>query len=162
MIGHTTDGIGFMQSVSDAGHDITGKKMTLLGAGGAATAICTQAALDGVSDIDIFRLNTPGKFEKTAAFAKTVCENTNCSVTVYDYTDTNQMRRSIEESSILVNATSVGMAPDEESCPIPDRSMLYPGLCLLYTSDLLSLCHRSDRICRCYPDKCKYQQGCCE
>lgn len=128
MIGHTTDGIGFMQSVSDAGHDITGKKMTLLGAGGAATAICTQAALDGVSDIDIFRLNTPGKFEKTAAFAKTVCENTNCSVTVYDYADTNQMRRSIEESSILVNATSVGMAPDEESCPIPDRSMLYPGL----------------------------------
>ena len=37
LTGHTTDGIGFMSSVSDAGHDIIGKKMTVLGCGGAAT-----------------------------------------------------------------------------------------------------------------------------
>ncbi len=55
LIGHTTDGVGYMRSVSDAGFDIIGKKMTLLGAGGAATAICVQAALDGVSSIDMFK-----------------------------------------------------------------------------------------------------------
>ena len=33
LIGHNTDGIGYMQSVKDAGYDIIGKKMTLLGAG---------------------------------------------------------------------------------------------------------------------------------
>ena len=43
-----------MQAVKEAGHDIIGKEMTLLGAGGAATAIAVQAALDGVSTLHIF------------------------------------------------------------------------------------------------------------
>ena len=38
-IGHNTDGIGYMQSVKDAGFDIIGDTMTLLGAGGAASSI---------------------------------------------------------------------------------------------------------------------------
>ena len=44
LVGHNTDGIGYMQAVKEAGHDIIGKEMTLLGAGGAATAIAVQAA----------------------------------------------------------------------------------------------------------------------
>mgnify|MGYP000270145439 CR=1 FL=1 len=43
---YTTDGIGFMRAVKEDGVDIIGKKMTLLGAGGAATAILVQAALE--------------------------------------------------------------------------------------------------------------------
>ena len=45
-----------MHAVKDAGHNIIGKKMTLLGAGGAATAILVQAALDGVSEISVFNV----------------------------------------------------------------------------------------------------------
>lgn len=48
LIGHNTDGIGFMASLTDAGISIIGKEITLMGAGGAATAIISQAALDGV------------------------------------------------------------------------------------------------------------------
>ena len=44
LIGYNTDGIGFMKSVIDAGHDVIGKNITVMGAGGAATAICAQAA----------------------------------------------------------------------------------------------------------------------
>lgn len=128
MIGHTTDGIGFMKSVSDAGHDILGKKMTILGAGGAATAIITQAALDGVSDIDIFRRNRPDAFAETLNFARTVQKNTDCHVNVYDIADTDQMRHSLDSSAILVNATNVGMAPMEDDCPIPDAALLHPEL----------------------------------
>lgn len=127
-IGHTTDGVGFMQSVKDAGHNIIGKKMTLLGAGGAATAICTQAALDGVSEIDIFRRNRLPAFAETERFAETVCKNTDCRVHVYDIADDGRLRRSLSESCILVNATNVGMAPDISECPIPDQSMLRPDL----------------------------------
>ncbi len=50
MTGHTTDGIGFMRSVSDCGCDIIGNKISVLGAGGAAKSIITQAALAGVAD----------------------------------------------------------------------------------------------------------------
>ena len=33
LIGHNTDGIGFMRSVKDAGYDIIGQEMTVMGAG---------------------------------------------------------------------------------------------------------------------------------
>ena len=54
LTGHITDGIGYMSGLKDAGIDIIGKKMTIVGAGGAATAIQVQAALDGVKEISIF------------------------------------------------------------------------------------------------------------
>lgn len=128
LTGHTTDGIGFMESVRDAGYDITGKKMSVLGAGGAATAIVTQAALDGVTEIDIFRRNWPEAFAETLSFAKKVTDNTSCHVNVYDIADTHQMKESLDTSAILVNATNVGMAPNEAACPIPDASLLHPEL----------------------------------
>ena len=46
LTGHITDGIGYMSGLKDAGIDIIGKKMTIVGACGAATAIQVQAALD--------------------------------------------------------------------------------------------------------------------
>ena len=55
-VGHNTDGIGYMQSVKDAGYNIIGENMTLLGAGGAASSILVQAALDGVKSINVFSL----------------------------------------------------------------------------------------------------------
>lgn len=42
LTGHITDGTGYMRALSEAGIDIIGKKMTVLGAGGAATALCVQ------------------------------------------------------------------------------------------------------------------------
>ncbi len=128
MTGHTTDGAGFMRSVQDYGHDIIGKKMSVLGAGGAATSIISQASLDGVAQIDIFRRKRPDVFEKTVAFAKKVQDRTGCVVNVYDFADTEQMRKGFAESAILVNATSVGMAPNADACPIPDASLLRPDL----------------------------------
>ena len=50
LTGHITDGIGFMQALKDNDIDVIGKKMTIAGAGGAATAIEIQAALDGVKE----------------------------------------------------------------------------------------------------------------
>lgn len=128
MTGHTTDGVGFMQSVTDAGHNIFRKKMTILGAGGAATAIITQAALDGVRRIDIFRRSRPEAFSATEAFARKVQQETGCPVRVFDIADTRELRDSLEESAILVNATNVGMIPHEDGCPISDPSLLRPGL----------------------------------
>lgn len=128
LIGHTTDGIGYMRSVADAGYDIIGKKMTLLGAGGAATAICTQAALDGVKEIDIFRRNRPEAFAQTVAFADRTAKDTGCKIHVYDFADETQMKKSLAESAILTNATNVGMAPDTDAIPIPNVQFLHPDL----------------------------------
>ena len=60
LVGHNTDGSGFMRSLVDSKIDIIGEEITVIGTGGAATAICVQAALDGVKKINVF--NRQGKF----------------------------------------------------------------------------------------------------
>ena len=42
LIGHMTDGIGFVENLRDHGVDVKGKKLVILGAGGAARAIQVQ------------------------------------------------------------------------------------------------------------------------
>ena len=46
LTGTITDGTGYMTALKDQGIDIIGKKMTIVGAGGAATAIVMQAVLN--------------------------------------------------------------------------------------------------------------------
>ncbi|RBN36722.1 quinate/shikimate dehydrogenase, partial [Priestia megaterium] len=54
LVGHSTDGMGYIRNLKENGVDITGKKMTLIGSGGAATPIAIQAALEGLEELTIF------------------------------------------------------------------------------------------------------------
>ena len=127
LTGHTTDGIGYMRAVEDAGHDIIGKKMTLLGAGGAATSIFVQAALDGVSEISIFN-NRSKNFERAQNIIKKLSEYTSCKVKLFDYEDDSILKREIGDSAILINGTSVGMAPNIDQSIITNSSMFHKDL----------------------------------
>lgn len=127
LIGHTTDGIGFMRAVEAEGQNIIGEKMTLLGAGGAAVSIMIQAALDGVSEISVFNRRSLF-FERVERIIEKLREVSTCKISIYDYSDEAVLRKEIEESRILVNATSVGMAPDVEKSVITDTSMLHKDL----------------------------------
>lgn len=125
--GYTTDGIGYMRAVVDAGHNIIGKKMTLLGAGGAATAVLVQAALDGVSEISVFSIRD-SFFERAERTVAALNERTNCKVTLYDFEDESILRREIGDSAILTNGTSVGMAPNTDRSIITDSTMFHKDL----------------------------------
>lgn len=127
LTGYNTDGIGYMRSVKDAGYDIIGKNMTLLGAGGCATAIATQAALDGVSEIRIF--SRKSRFwDRACHLTDTLNKKTNSKVSLYEFQDESALKQSLHTSDILTNATSVGMAPDIGQTPIPDTSLFHEGL----------------------------------
>ncbi len=128
LIGHTTDGIGFLEAVRSLGHDPVGEKITLLGAGGAAKSILAAAALEGVKAVDVFRRRREPAFSETEALAIRIEKVTDCNIRVCDYADTEAMRRSLAESMILVNATNVGMTPYEEGCPLTDHTLLSPDL----------------------------------
>lgn len=127
LTGYTTDGTGYMHALKEDGYDIIGKKMTLLGAGGAATSIFVQAALDGVSEISIFNRRSPF-WERAEKIIKMLTERTNCKIKLYDYSDPNILKREISESVILTNGTSVGMAPDVERSLITDTSVFHKDL----------------------------------
>ena len=127
LTGHITDGIGYMSALKDAGIDIIGKKMTIVGAGGAATAIQVQAALDGVAEISIF--NRKDEFYANAEqTVKKLREKTNCIVNLYDLSDLNKLKEEISTSVILTNATGVGMKPLEGQTYILDPSFLREDL----------------------------------
>ncbi len=66
--------------------------MTIAGAGGAATAIEIQAALDGVKEISIFNIHD--KFWANAEeTVKKINERTNCKATLYDLDDKEKIKR---------------------------------------------------------------------
>lgn len=127
LVGHSTDGSGYMLAVKNAGYEILGKKMTLFGAGGAGTSILVQAALDGVAEISVFNRRTPF-FERAEQIIRKLNERTSCKIRLYDYEDASVLRREIGDSAILTNATSVGMAPNLEACILKDTSMLHLDL----------------------------------
>lgn len=126
-IGHNTDGIGYMQSVKDAGFDIIGDTMTLLGAGGAASSIFVQAAIDGVKNINVFSIKD--KFwDNAERMVEMVNKNTNCTAKLFELGSDAVLADAIADSQILTNATSVGMAPNTDNCIINDKSMLREDL----------------------------------
>ena len=128
LTGYNTDGVGYMQAVKDAGYDITGKTITVMGAGGAATAICAQAALDGVEKIHIFARETSRFWDRTQKLAENINSTLPCKAVLHENKDTAALAQAISESALLLNATSVGMAPNTEGTIIEDTSLYHPDL----------------------------------
>jgi quinate/shikimate dehydrogenase len=128
-VGYNTDGVGYVRGLKENGVDINGKKMTLVGAGGAASAIAIQCALDGASEIHIFNRNDDSFAHavKNADLINHEIEG-NCRATVHPIENEELLRASIEGSDILTNATGVGMKPLEGRSIIPDASWLRPEL----------------------------------
>ena len=128
LTGYNTDGVGYMQAVKDAGYDITGKTITIMGAGGAATAICAQAALDGVEKIHIFARETSRFWDRTQKLAENINSTLPCKAVLHENKDTAALAQAISESALLLTATSVGMAPNTEGTIIEDTSLYHPDL----------------------------------
>ncbi|WP_321383763.1 shikimate dehydrogenase [uncultured Enterococcus sp.] len=123
LIGYTTDGTGFMRSLQDQEIDIIGKKMTIIGAGGAATAIIVQAALDGVKEIAVYNRKDEF-FEKVKAKLAYIEESTDCKIHLHDLAEKEELAKDTLDSSLLVNATGVGMKPNLDASPVEDFSIL--------------------------------------
>ena len=128
--GHITDGIGFMSALKDNDIDVIGKKMTIVGAGGAATAIEIQAALDGVAEITIF--NRRDEFwDRAVSTVEKINTKTSCHAVLYDLADLDKLKAEMDDSFIFVNATGVGMKPLEGQSVVPDKSYFRPELIVI-------------------------------
>lgn len=150
--GYNTDGIGFMRSVQDAGCDIIGQEMTLMGAGGAATAVCVQAALDGVKRINLFLRKESRFYQRTEKLAHRLCKSTSCEVVLYEQGDQKSLKACIERSRLLVNGTSVGMLPETDASIVEDASLFVPEVIvadLIYNPKETKFLHMAkERGCR--------------
>jgi shikimate dehydrogenase len=120
LIGENTDGKGFIASLRTV-TDLNGKRMVLLGAGGAARAIAVEGAMAGAASITIVN-RTPARGEEVVAL---INEQTQARANLVVW---NGAYRVPEEAEILVNATSIGLFPDVDAKPDIEWPSLQPGV----------------------------------
>ncbi len=124
LIGFNTDGVGALEALSENGLDPKNKKLLLLGAGGAANAIAFQTAHE-VNELVILN-RTPQKARK---LAESLNKKFGKKATAKSLSAEN-VEEEIQNSDILVNATSVGMHPSINQSPVAPE-LLRPDLCVM-------------------------------
>lgn len=143
LTGYNTDGKGAMLALSCKGVSISGKHLVILGAGGAGTAIITQAALDGASEISVFVRKK--SFGKSEPFLNRIQKETSCHISLLDIEDRTLLKSHLDHADILVNATSVGMTPADDACPIPEPGFLNNHL---FVMDII-YCPEETKLLKC-------------
>jgi shikimate dehydrogenase len=105
--GYNTDGIGFLRALEEAGGEVAGRTVMLLGAGGAARAIGVQLCLSGIRRLYLAN-RTATRAHALAAFLKQNVPHADISVVSMGE---SSLAAHLPRTDIVVNATSVGMHP---------------------------------------------------
>ena len=124
LMGYNTDGIGALKALKETGITPKGKKLLLLGAGGAGKAIAFHAAQE-VEELVILN-RTPQKAKKLAEILR---KDFNEKIDS-NKLSTRIIKEELRDTDILVNATSVGMHPKVDQSLVPP-SLLRPDLCVM-------------------------------
>jgi len=98
--GYTTDGPGFLRSLADIDVDPAGKKVVLLGSGGAAKAVALALAAAG-AQVTVCN--------RTLSRAEELCKLMPERLTPEEFT-INKLCKLSTEAGLLVNCTCLGMA----------------------------------------------------
>jgi len=110
LIGYNTDGQGFIDSLKEeARFDPRGKRVMLLGAGGAARAISSILIREEIASLIIVN-RTQTRGEELAHHLKRIFKN-RCPIDLFEFNQRNSWG-GVREINLFVNATSVGMHPE--------------------------------------------------
>ncbi|MEM2247886.1 MAG: shikimate dehydrogenase [Candidatus Bathyarchaeia archaeon] len=123
LIGYTTDGVGALKALKYAGIDPSSKKIVILGAGGASRSISFKLA-EYAGELVILN-RTVGRAEELANNIREIFGGS-VNVRAGELTD-ERLRIELEGADILINATSVGMRPNENETPVK-RCLLHKDL----------------------------------
>jgi shikimate dehydrogenase len=108
LLGHSTDGDGFVASVADEGVAVEGSRVAVLGAGAAARSVIDALGRAGAADVAVVN-RTAERATRAASLSPVARVGRDADVVPADN---------------VVNATSVGMGTDEVPC---DPAALHAG-----------------------------------
>lgn len=109
-IGENTDGKGFVEALLHAGGKLSGARVTILGAGGAARAIAVECALAGAAHVTVINRN-----EKRGKELVDVLNEK--AHTAADFVHWEACQTIPADTDILIQATSVGLHPNDSEKP---------------------------------------------
>jgi shikimate dehydrogenase len=122
--GYNTDGLGCLKALESAGIGVEGKKILVLGAGGAARAIVYSCLMSG-ANVSIANR----QIEKAHALSDEAKRKTGKKAAVIDYSF-DGLLNSLPDMDVLINATSVGMTPNADESPV-EQSLLHENLAVM-------------------------------
>jgi shikimate dehydrogenase len=106
LFGFNTDGTGAMSALRENGVEPKGKKIMLLGAGGAARAIAFVLA-DQADELSILNRT----LQPAAELADLIKQTFNSKVVAYALSPLT-LKANLADADLLINATSIGMRPN--------------------------------------------------
>ncbi len=118
--GLNTDGSGFLRACGESGVGFGGKRVLILGAGGAAAAIAGSVLGEDVLELGISN-RSPGRAGGLVARLRRAHPAT--PIQVYPLSEVDE---ALNGAEVLINATYLGMK-DEDPLPVPEE-LLVPGL----------------------------------
>ena len=121
LVGYNTDGRGALKALLEVDGDLKAKKVLIIGAGGASRALSFTLA-PRVRELTILN-RTYGRAKTLAEDLKKKVEGTVRACRLSDET----LKEELENSDVVINATPVGMRPNEDETPIP-KELLRPDL----------------------------------
>ncbi len=111
----STDGYAASRSLKESGFDLTRKRIAIVGTGGAGRALAFQFALEGADRLTLFNRT----MERAKKLARELKEKLGFDGVRLSPHDAEAMRKELRWCDLLVNATSVGMHPNENETPVP-------------------------------------------
>lgn len=119
LVGHNSDWLGFLRALEEGGFDPSERKAVVLGAGGGARAVVYALARRGCRVLVLNR--TLSRAE--ALVASLSSHLPNASLVALPLTE-GRLAQGLDGAELLVNATSLGMAPQVAASPIPEDVVL--------------------------------------
>lgn len=110
LFGENTDGKGFVQALKNKEISLTGKRIVILGAGGASKAISVECALAGASSVSVIN-RTKARADE---LAEVLTRHTKAAAKGAAWMPKHPIP---EDTDILINATNIGLMPDADKKP---------------------------------------------
>ncbi|MFD2169201.1 shikimate dehydrogenase [Tumebacillus lipolyticus] len=118
LTGYNTDGIGYLSALEEeTGFNVSGQRVLVLGAGGAARAVTVQLALRGTSELVVAARTA----EKAAGLVDELQALTRSAALSWE-----AAAAQLDAYDLIINTTPVGMHPDDGALPI-QVERLRPG-----------------------------------
>ena len=125
LTGYGSDGPGARQALVDAGVQLAGASVTILGSGGAARAIAFNLAEAGVARLSLLGIIEP----ELQTLRHDLAEQTSATVSAA-LLDEHTLRDRLAESQLLIHCTPVGMHPKTAASAVPP-SLLHKELAVM-------------------------------
>jgi shikimate dehydrogenase len=123
LLGYNSDGQGALDAVARAGIAVAGRRVLVLGSGGAARAVTMTVALRGQpAELAILGVVE----DELSRLARDVAEKTGKDANVQMLSDAT-VGDAVDHADVLLHCTPIGMTPNTERSLVP-RGLLRPDL----------------------------------